>query len=165
MFENILAFLCTRTRSGWTSLHLPPQDQRHHRLAAVGPARDARVVYHVLKLLLRSKKIIVPAIRVSKIKSSKGGPRPTVWAIQGASKEEISTAVRLHYKMMSPKYRVAEEVAQTILDEYITSRNVWEISYREIVIVVKELKIPFRVPDVADLAASYLHEKGVKVWR
>ena len=67
--------------------------------------------------------------------------------------------------MMSPKYRVAEEVAQTILDEYITPRNIWQISYKEIVIVVKELKIPFSTPDVADLAASYLHEKGVKVWR
>ena len=60
---------------------------------------------------------------------------------------------------------MAEEVAQTILDEYITPRRVDEISYREIVIEVKELRIPFRAPDIADLAARYLHDLGIKVWR
>ncbi len=60
---------------------------------------------------------------------------------------------------------MAEEVAQTILEEYITKRNVDEINYREIVIHVKELRVPFRTPDIADLAATYLNEKGVKVWR
>jgi hypothetical protein len=40
-----------------------------------------------------------------------------------------------------------------------------EISYREIIIQVKELRIPFRTPDIADLAATYLNEKGIKVWR
>lgn len=121
-------------------------------------------VYRVLKIL-RSNKVVVPAIRVSKTKTAKGGPRPTVWALEGASKDEISKAVRLHYRMMSPKYRVAEEVAQTILDEYITPRQVFEITYREIVIKVKELSIPFSTPDIADLTARYLHEKGIKVWR
>jgi len=121
-------------------------------------------VYRSLKRL-RTLGIIIPALKVSKIKSSKGGPRPTVWALEGASKEEVSRAIKLHYKMLSPKFRVAEEVAQTILDEYISKRNIHEISYKEIVVQVKELKIPFRIPDVADLAASYLLEKGVKVWR
>jgi hypothetical protein len=51
------------------------------------------------------------------------------------------------------------------MDEYVTKRNVIEISYKEIVIHVKELKIPFRTPDIANLAADYLHEKGIKVWR
>jgi hypothetical protein len=46
--------------------------------------------------------------------------------------------------MMSPKYRVAQEVVQTNLDLYIVPRNIEEISYREIVIKVKELRIPFR---------------------
>jgi hypothetical protein len=67
--------------------------------------------------------------------------------------------------MLSPKFLVAEKAAQTILDEYITKRNVDEISYREIIIQVKELRIPFRTPDIADLAATYLNEKGIKVWR
>lgn len=120
--------------------------------------------YRALKRL-RSLGIVVPALKVSKLKNSKGGPRPTVWALEGASTEEIARSIRLHYKMLSPKFRVAEEVAQTIIDEYITKRNIEEISYKEIVIKVKELRIPFRTPDIANLAANYLHEMGIKVWR
>ena len=120
--------------------------------------------YRALKRL-RSLGIVVPALKVSKPKSSKGGPRPTVWALEGSSTEEVAGALRLHYKMLSPKFRVAEEVAQTIIDEYLTVRNVEGISYREIIIKVKELRIPFRTPDIANLAANYLHEMGIKVWR
>ena len=120
--------------------------------------------YRALKQL-RSLGFIVPALRVSKVRNSKGGPRPTIWALDGASTDEVASALKLHYRMLSPKYRIAEEVAQSILDDYITPRRATEITYREIIIQVKELKIPFRAPDIADLAASYLHEKGIKVWR
>ena len=120
--------------------------------------------YRVLRHL-KSLGFIKPAIKVHKIKSSKGGPRPTVWVLEGSSTEEVSRALILHYRLLSPKYRIAEEIAQSILDDYITPRQVTEITYREIIIQVKELKVPFRAPDIADLAASYLHEKGIKVWR
>lgn len=120
--------------------------------------------YRALKHL-RSLEAIVPALKTSKTRDSKGGPRPTVWALEGASSEEVARALRLHYRLLSPKYRVAEEVAQSILEDYITPRQVTEITYREIIIQVKELKIPFSAPDIADLAATYLHEKGIKVWR
>jgi hypothetical protein len=89
--------------------------------------------------------------------------RLTAWAIQGAMAEEVSWALQLHYRMLSPKFRVAEEVAQTILDEYLKRRD--EISYREIVVKVRKLRIPFRAPDIADLAASYLNDLEIKVWR
>jgi hypothetical protein len=120
--------------------------------------------YRALKRL-RCLGIVVPALKVSKVRNSKGGPRPTVWALEGGSTEEVARALRLHYRMLSPKFRVAEGVAQSIMDEYIVKRNVYEISYKEIVIQVKEMKIPFRTPDIANLAADYLHDKGIKVWR
>ena len=120
--------------------------------------------YRALKRL-RSMRVVVPAIKAPKIKGSKGGPRPTIWSIDKASNEDIAKALKLHHKMLSPKFQVAETVAQTILDEYITKKSIDEISYKEIIIHVKELKIPFRTPDIADLAANYLHERGIKVWR
>ncbi|MFW6121972.1 MAG: hypothetical protein ACOC80_13905 [Petrotogales bacterium] len=120
--------------------------------------------YRALKRL-RSMNIVVPALKVSKVKRSKGGPRPTVWALQNAESDEIAKALKLHYKMLSPKYKVAEEIAQTILEEFSQEGTLDEISYKEIVIQVKELKIPFKAPDVAELAARYLHERGIKVWR
>lgn len=121
-------------------------------------------VYRALKRL-RSLNIVIPAIKVSKIRNSKGGPRPTVWALRNASTDEISKTLRLHFRLLSPKYRVAEEVAQTILDEHILKRQVQELSYREIVIFIREHNVPFRTPDIADLAASYLQDKGIKIWR
>lgn len=120
--------------------------------------------YRALKRL-RSIGIVVPALKVSKVKSSKGGPRPTVWSLDGSSNEEIAKSLRLHYQLLSPKFQVAETVAQTILEEYINKRKVDEISYREIVVQIKALRVPFRTPDIADLAATYLNERGIKVWR
>lgn len=121
-------------------------------------------VYRALKRL-RAMGVVVPALKVSKVKRSKGGPRPTVWAIETATSEEISMALKHHYRMLSPKFRVAEEVAQTILDDFQENGEPLEINYRDIMSQVKELKIPFKGPDIADLAAQYLHEKGIKVWR
>ncbi len=121
-------------------------------------------VYRALKRL-RAMGVVVPALKVSKVQRSKGGPRPTVWAIESATPDEVSVALKHHYRMLSPKFRVAEEIAQTILDEFSEAGKPMEINYRDIMSQVKELKIPFKSPDIADLAAQYLHEKGIKVWR
>lgn len=120
--------------------------------------------YRALKQL-RTLNIIKPAVKVPKKLDSKGGPRPTVWAIDGSTSEEISKALKLHIKTLSPKYRIAEEVAQTILDDYLSKKASLEITYREIVLQIKRLKIPFNATDVADLAAKYLHERGIRIWR
>jgi predicted transcriptional regulator len=121
-------------------------------------------VYRALKRL-RAMGVVMPALKVSKVKSSKGGPRPTVWAIDTASPDEVAVALKHHYKMLSPKFRVAEEIAQTILDEYQATGKPLEIQYRDIMGKAKALKIPFKGPDIAELAAQYLHERGIKVWR
>jgi predicted transcriptional regulator len=121
-------------------------------------------VYRALKRL-RAMRIVVPALKVSKVQRSKGGPRPTVWSLESATGDEVARALKLHYRMLSPKFRVAEEVAQTILDQYVEKEAPLEISYREIMVTVRELKMPFKAPDIAELAAQYLHEKGMKVWR
>jgi len=121
-------------------------------------------VYRTIKRL-RALNVIEPVIKMAKIRNSKGGPRPTIWALQGAPSDEISGAFSLHYKKLSPKYRIAEEVAQTILDKYVSRNRSNEITYREIVIRIKELNIPFKTPDIADLTAEYLSGNGIKVWR
>jgi len=121
-------------------------------------------VYRALKRL-RAMDVVVPALKVSKVKRSKGGPRPTVWAIETSTPDEVAKALKHHYRMLSPKFRVAEEIAQTILEEYQESGKPLEIQYRDIMGKAKALKIPFKGPDIADLAAQYLHERGIKVWR
>ena len=55
-------------------------------------------------------------------------------------------------------------MAQTILDEFKQDQPM-EVKYGDIMIRVKAMKIPYSGPDVVDMAAQYLHEKGIKVWR
>ena len=113
---------------------------------------------------LRALGIVEPILKVPQRRVKRSGPMPKVWGLVGhCSDEEVARAVTLHYRTLSPKYRAAEKVAQTILDEY--RGRATEVNYRDIVLRVKEMKIPFKAPDTADLAAQYLHEKGVKVWR
>jgi len=80
--------------------------------------------------------------------------------IEGALPGQIRDTVLLHQRLQSPKYRVALEVAQTLLDQHLK-----EVSYRDIVLQVKQMQIPFSTPDIAELTAQHLHEHGVKVWR
>jgi hypothetical protein len=74
---------------------------------------------------------------------------------------EVAMAVTLHCRTLSPKYRAAEKVAQTILDEFKLGEP-REVNYRDMMFRVREMRIPFKGADVSDLAASYLHEKGIK---
>lgn len=122
--------------------------------------------YRALKKL-RSIGVIRPSIKTSKMRHSKGGPRPVVWSVANASAEEISAATKLHFRTLNPKFRVAEDVAQTILDKFSESNfdGHLEITYREIVVQVRRWGTPFRAPDIADLTAEYLAENGVKIWR
>lgn len=120
--------------------------------------------YRILKRLYNMG-LIYPALKISNVRNSKGGPKPILWAIQGATNEEIANAVKLHLKKLNPKYLIAERLAQTILDKYLNKRKINEITYREILIQIKELRLPYRSPDIAELTAEYLLENGMKVWR
>ena len=51
---------------------------------------------------LRAIGFLVPALKVSKVKRSKGGPRPTVWALEDALPNEVAEALRLHYQLLPP---------------------------------------------------------------
>jgi hypothetical protein len=107
---------------------------------------------------------VEPILKVPQRRMKRSGSMPKVWGLVGScSDEEVARAVTLHYRTLSPKYRAAEKVAQTILDEYRGKPP--EVNYKDIMLRVKEMKIPFKTPDIADLAAQYLHEKGVKIWR
>jgi predicted transcriptional regulator len=120
--------------------------------------------YRIIKRLYNMG-LIYPALKISNLRNTRGGPKPIVWAIHGASNEEIANAVRLHLKKINPKYLIAERLAQTILDEYLNKRQTNEITYREILIHIKEMRLPYRTPDIAELTAEYLLENGMKVWR
>lgn len=122
-------------------------------------------VYRALKRLRRMD-VIVDAIKIQKMKGSKGGPRPVVWALQGAATEDVARAMRNHYRAMSPKYRVAEKFVQTVIKDHLKrNTHIDGIRYRQILILAQDKVTPYHSRDIAELAATILHEKGVKVWR
>jgi len=61
--------------------------------------------------------------------------------------------VKLRYQTLNPKYRAAEKVAQSILDEFRLDQPM-EVKYTDTMIRVKAMKIPYSGSDVADLAAQ-----------
>ena len=129
----------------------------HHRLGIPEAS-----VYRALRRL-KSLGLAQPAIKFS-CPGVRGGPRPTVWMLRNADPSDVAKAAEVHKRLLSPKYRFAEEVAQTILDKFMAG-GPREISYKELLLYVRELRVPFNASDVADIVAWHLQERGIKVWR
>ena len=121
-------------------------------------------VYRTLKNLL-AMSIIEPVLQVPKI-LRRDGPKPKVWGLAGRwTQEDIARCITLHYRCQSPKYRLAEEIAQTILEDYIKRGRPMEIRLREINIAIRSRGASHSISDIADLTAICLAEQGMKVWR
>lgn len=92
------------------------------------------------------------------------GKAGNVYALLDANLEDIQGAVRVHNLLISSgKYRFAEGLAQTILEEF-EERNLVEYNYRQIVDRVKELQSPYSTHDLSQMVLKLLREKGIKVW-
>ena len=101
---------------------------------------------------------------VDEIRQRKGRPA-FIYATPDASEDDIKRARIRHRRISNPKYRAAERLAQTLLTEYLEKRERCEISIREILIFIREVKLPYSSVDVAEIVAELLSEKGIKIWR
>jgi len=121
-----------------------------------------RTVYEALEQL-RMTGLIIDYHR-AKIPARNRKKPTTIWGLQSATNDQVREAQLLHTRLCSPKYRTAEKIGQTILEEWM-AKGLKEIHYHEIIQEMKELKIPFKGQDIAEFAAQFLNEKGIKVWR
>lgn len=117
--------------------------------------------YRTLKRL-RALKILRETWKIPNNKDIRGGPQVKVWALLGASKEEIARAGRDHQRALTPYYRVAEEFVQYLLEEVIDK----DITYMKI---LQEARLKLEMPtqtcrSVSQMAATILKEKGIPVW-
>ena len=101
---------------------------------------------------------------VSEVRQERGRPA-FIYATPDASEDDIKRARIRHRRISNPKYKAAERLAQTLLTEYLEKRERCEISIREILIFVREVKLPYSSADVAEIVAELLSEKGIKIWR
>jgi len=101
---------------------------------------------------------------VDEIRQRKGRPA-FIYATPDASEDDVKRARIRHRRISNPKYRAAERLAQTLLTEYLEKRERCEISIREILVFVREVRLPYNAKDLAELVAELLSENGVKIWR
>ncbi len=117
--------------------------------------------YRTLKRL-RALKLITPEWRIPSSKKSRGGPRPHVWALLDSTQEDVARAARDHQRALSPNYRVAEELVQYLLEDYvkdgITGTQILRKAKQKLHISSQ------RIHDVCLLAATIMREQGYKVW-
>lgn len=73
-------------------------------------------VYRAMKRL-RAVGLISPALKVS-VQSSEGGPRPTIWALSGASGDEIAAALKHHKAMRERKGKRPSEEMKYLKDKW-----------------------------------------------
>lgn len=119
-------------------------------------------VYRVLKYL-RGQGYLLPAIRVPKQKSSRGGPRPTVWMIAGSAPEDAAKAIHKHNQVLSPNYRLAEVLKQLLLKDF---KPEWptDFNYREVVDLARSRGWRGRLAvDLATLTCTLLKNDGYRV--
>ena len=118
-------------------------------------------VCHILKRLHRWG-FIQPFMKTG----SHRGAKSTIWTPIGKpDPENVQKAIQEHQNLSKPKYRLADILTQELLDDYIPRKPKPEITYREILIKIREYRIPFNPVDVADIVAWKLQEHGVRVWR
>jgi len=65
--------------------------------------------YRALKEL-KAIGLVVPALRAARNKRVKGGPRPIVWALEGASPREVADGLKRHYQMLPRPSRRSRSV-------------------------------------------------------
>lgn len=108
----------------------------------------------------------------SKVPSLKGHPG-NIYRLVGAPVEAVRDAATLHNLLISSKkYRIADDLAQTILEEFKQEEKK-EINESDVVNRIKQLKIPYSVPDVSQAVCRILRDNGLrisyennlKVWR
>lgn len=122
--------------------------------------------YRALKRLRRLG-LIDAAIKLHRLHDVRGGPRPTVWMLLGADVETVPLAINRHNRALSPNYRMAEEIAQSLLETWLVPKRLSEYHYRDLVVDVRratELK-GRNLIEITNMVATSLRGMDIKVWR
>ncbi len=109
---------------------------------------------------------LVELVMRTKVPGTKGYPA-NVYKLKGARPEAVQEAVKLHQKMIwgAKRYTVSSDLAQTIIDEYLTPKGKREITVKEVRAIIKALGIPYPIVDILPLTCRELKQHGIRVWQ
>jgi hypothetical protein len=111
---------------------------------------------------LKTAGMIVPHQRVRS--SKKGGRRSLVYAIEGATQEDVINAIRKEEERSNPLLQTSRRIYQIVMDDFITPRGLKDFHYNQVLAVAKQLKMSgfYRV-DVTKQVCKLLQHQGIKV--
>lgn len=110
---------------------------------------------------LRRQGFLEPEMKIRT--KTRGGPRPTIWVLPGASNKSVADAHLLHMRMVSPKFRAAEKVKQITLETCMDDEL---ISFIDVVSYARDLGHRRQESvDIADMACRLLIEEGKAILR
>ncbi len=97
-----------------------------------------------------------------KIKNvKKGGPKPVLYALPGATSEHIARARMKIDKSYRQSYTLVLDLTQLLFEDVVDM----QIQYSKIVSVAKRHNKGFDFVGIAEQVARELHENGIKIWR
>ena len=89
----------------------------------------------------------------------KGGPKPVLYALPGASKEQLARVILKIRKSNQPMYSLVTELTQLLWEDVVDM----EIQFQKILWLSKKNGRGFHFLGIADLIAKELQTHGVKV--
>lgn len=97
-----------------------------------------------------------------KIKGTKkGGPKPVLYALPGATSEHIARARVKIDKSYRQSYTLVLDLTQLLFEDVVDA----QIQYSKIISVAKKRCKGFDLIGISDQVARELREKGIKIWR
>ncbi len=98
-----------------------------------------------------------------KIKNVKkgGGPKPVLYALPGATSEQIARARIKIDKSYRQSHTLVLDLTQLLFEDVVDM----QIQYSKIVSIAKKRCKGFDLIGISDQVARELHEKGIKIWR
>ena len=100
-----------------------------------------------------------------RVKSSKkGGRRSLVYAIEGATQDDVIEAIRKEEARTNPLLQTSRRIYQIVMDDFITPRGLKDFHYNQVLAVAKQLKMSgfYRV-DITREVCRLLQQEGIRV--
>lgn len=96
-----------------------------------------------------------------KIKGTKkGGPKPVLYALPGATSEQVARAIGKIDKSYRQSYALVLDLTQLLFEDVVDA----QIQYSKIVSIAKKRCKGFDLIGISDQVARELREKGIKIW-
>lgn len=96
--------------------------------------------------------------------SRKGGPRSLVYAIHGATQDDVINAIRKEEERSNPLLQTSHRVYQIIMEDFIEPRGLKDFHYNQVLAVTKDFNMSgFYKVDISKEVCKMLIRHGIRM--